>query len=81
MVNDKFNPGCFSPDIRTRLEIAQKGRPEDLDRLVSDDFWPVRLAVARRGLPRHLEVPKNDPEPYVRQMAVARLKGMPLPKP
>lgn len=56
MVNDKFNPGCFSPDIRTRLEIAQQGRPEDLDRLVSDGFWPVRLAVAR-------------------------LKGMPLPKP
>lgn len=154
MVKEKFNPGCFSSDVRTRLEIARQGRlvdldqlvrdpneevqqavaehgrpqdlnilmitacysvkkyillhyrrpedkdalisdrdwslraavaecgrPADLDRLVSDEDWTVRLAVARHGLRRHLEILKNDPEPYVRQMAIARLKGCPLPKP
>lgn len=69
------------PDWRLRMAVAECGRPEDLDRLVDDSCWPVRLAVARHGLPRHLKILVNDPEDEVWLMAIARLKGLPLPQP
>ena len=51
--------------------VAEFGRDKDLDVLVNDTEYQVRVAVARRGRDKDLDILVNDEDPAVRK-TVAR---------
>lgn len=56
--------------LDVRMQLADAGEDEDLDKLVFDPAWQVRQAVAMQGRDRDLDILVSDPEPAVRREVV-----------
>lgn len=59
-----------------KINLAMQGKPEDLDWLVKDEDFSIRLAVARHGRAKDIEILRDDSSHFVREMADRKYRGL-----